>query len=86
LKNETQDLQVMVQPFVGSVAAAGAAALVNPVLGAAALVAGAILQNPIGRMFSYSYHVTGSWNDPMVERVGAEAQQPASGAVEGVKQ
>ncbi|MGB5010347.1 MAG: AsmA-like C-terminal region-containing protein, partial [Candidatus Dechloromonas phosphoritropha] len=86
LKDETQDLQVMVQPYVGSVAAAGAAALVNPVLGAAALVAGAILQNPIGRLFAYSYHVTGSWSDPRVERVGAEAVQPASGAVGGVKQ
>ncbi|MGA9395956.1 MAG: YhdP family protein [Azonexus sp.] len=86
LKNETQDLQVMVQPFVGGVAAAGAAALVNPVLGAAALVAGAILQNPIGRLFSYSYHVTGGWDDPRVERVGAEVQQPAPEAAEGVKQ
>ncbi len=86
LKAETQNLRVMVQPYVGSVAAAGAAALVNPVLGVAALVAGAVLQNPIGRLFAYSYHVTGSWADPQVERVGAEALQPASGTTEGVKQ
>ena len=86
LKNETQDLRVMVQPFVGGVAAAGAAALVNPLLGAAALVAGAVLQNPIGRLFSYSYHVTGKWDDPKVEKVGEEVQQPVSGAAEGIKQ
>jgi uncharacterized protein YhdP len=64
LKNETQNLDVVVRPYVGGVAAAaGAATLVNPVLGAAALVAGAILQNPIGRIFRFSYRVTGSWAD-----------------------
>jgi hypothetical protein len=35
LKNETQNLQVLVRPQVGSVAAIGAATLVNPLAGAA---------------------------------------------------
>jgi uncharacterized protein YhdP len=87
LKKETQNLQVMVRPYVGGVAAAaGAATLVNPLLGAAALVAGAILQNPIGYLFSYSYHVTGTWSDPKVENIGKATVETAPAAVEGDKQ
>ena len=84
LKNETQNLEVAVRPFVGGVAAAaGAATLFNPLLGAAALVAGAVLEKPISQMFSYSYHVTGTWADPKVEKLGQTSAQPVSGAAEG---
>ena len=70
LKNETQDLQVLVRPEFGGVAAVGAATLINPVVGAAALLASTVLQNPISRLFSYRYHVTGTWNDPLVDKAG----------------
>ena len=84
LKNETQNLEVAVRPFVGGVAAAaGAATLFNPLLGAAALVAGAVLEKPISQMFSYSYHVTGTWADPKVEKLVQTSVQPLSGTAEG---
>ena len=70
LKSETQDLQVVVRPEIGGIAAVGAAALVNPVVGVAALLANTVLQNPISRLFSYRYHVTGSWSDPKVDKAG----------------
>ncbi|RIX44640.1 MAG: TIGR02099 family protein [Rhodocyclales bacterium GT-UBC] len=70
LKNETQDLSVLVRPEVGSLAAVGTAALINPVAGAAALVANTVLQKPLNRLFSYRYHVTGSWSDPKVDKAG----------------
>lgn len=70
LKNETQDLQVLVRPELGGIAAVGAAALVNPVVGVAALLANTVLQNPISRLFSYRYHVTGTWADPKVDKTG----------------
>ncbi|WP_306603661.1 YhdP family protein [Azonexus sp.] len=70
LQQETQDLQVLVRPEVGGLAAVGAAALVNPAVGAAALVANTILQNPLNRLFSYRYHVTGTWDDPQVRKAG----------------
>lgn len=73
LKNETQNLQVVVRPEIGGLAAVGAAALVNPVAGAAALVANTVLQKPLNRLFSYRYHVTGTWADPKVEKLGATA-------------
>lgn len=78
LKNETQDLQVVVRPEIANVAAVGVA-LVHPVVGAAALLANSVLPNPLNRLFSYRYHVTGSWSDPKVDKAGesAPAAQPA---------
>lgn len=83
MKNETQNLKVLVRPQVSSVAAIGAAALVNPIAGAAALVASTVLQNPFGRLFSYRYHVTGSWSDPKVEKVGEFVEELPAGATGG---
>jgi len=74
LKNETQDLQVVVRPEFGGVAAVGAATLINPVVGAAALLASTVLQNPISHLFSYRYHVTGTWGDPQVDKTGESLQ------------
>jgi uncharacterized protein (TIGR02099 family) len=75
LRHETQDLRVVVRPEVGGLAAVGAAALVNPVVGAAALVANAVLQKPLNRLFSYRYHVTGTWSDPLVAKAG-QSEEP----------
>ncbi|MBS1144781.1 MAG: hypothetical protein H6R14_2187 [Proteobacteria bacterium] len=77
LKAETQDLQVVVRPELGGLAAVGAAALVNPVVGAAALVANTVLQKPLNRLFSYRYHVTGTWADPLVDKAGETVQEVA---------
>ena len=76
LARETQRLVVRVQPALSSGVSAGAAVLfiANPLIGAAvgagALLAQKFLNNPIDQMFSYEYRVTGSWVDPVVERVG----------------
>jgi len=75
LKAETQDMQVVVRPEIGGLAAVGAAALVNPVIGAAALVANTVLQKPLNRLFSYRYHVTGTWADPKVNKAGESVQE-----------
>ncbi|PKO88952.1 MAG: TIGR02099 family protein [Betaproteobacteria bacterium HGW-Betaproteobacteria-10] len=77
LKNETQDLQVLVRPELGGVAAVGAATLLNPVVGAAALLANTVLKNPISRLFSYRYHVTGTWTEPLVNKAGEAVQETA---------
>ena len=75
LKTETQDLQVVVRPELGGLAAVGTAALINPVVGAAALVANTVLQKPLNRLFSYRYHVTGTWADPQIDKAGESAQE-----------
>ena len=85
LKNETQDLLVLVRPQISSVAAIGAATLINPIAGAAALVASTVLQNPLGRLFSYRYRISGSWVDPQVEKVGQSLEEPAPRPSEGLR-
>ncbi len=79
LKQETQNLTVTVQPEMGGLAAVGAVALAHPIVGAAAYVANKILQNPLDRMFAFQYRVTGSWADPKVEKVGAQAPPAVPG-------
>lgn len=85
LKAETQDLQVVVRPELGGLAAVGAAALAHPVVGAAALVANTIFQHPLNRLFSYRYHVTGTWADPQVNKAGqSEEKVPAPRSEENI--
>jgi uncharacterized protein YhdP len=74
LEAETQDLRVVVRPELGAVAALGVA-VINPVAGAATLLASAVGQNPLNHIFSYRYHVTGTWSDPLVKKEAAIAEQ-----------
>jgi uncharacterized protein (TIGR02099 family) len=67
LKHETQRLDVNVQPELGSTAALGIA-IVNPIAGVATLLAHKILRSPLNQMFGFDYRVTGSWDDPKVEK------------------
>lgn len=85
LRHETQDLRVVVRPELTGIAAVGAAALVNPVAGAAALVANTVLQKPLNRLFSYRYHVTGTWSDPQVDKAG-QSEEPRSEPAQGAAQ
>lgn len=68
LKQETQRLNVNVQPELGGTAALGIA-LINPIAGAATWVAHKALQNPLNHMFGFDYLVTGKWDDPKVEKI-----------------
>jgi uncharacterized protein (TIGR02099 family) len=79
LAHETQQLAVRVQPSLSTGVSAGAAVLfiANPIVGAAvgagALLAQKLMNNPIDQLFSYDYRISGSWADPVVERVTGRA-------------
>ncbi|MBK7414041.1 MAG: TIGR02099 family protein [Dechloromonas sp.] len=76
LKPETQNMRVVVRPELGAIAAVGVA-LINPVAGAATFLASSVIQNPLNRLFSYRYHVTGTWSDPLVDKAGqTEVMRP----------
>ena len=77
LKNETQRLNVNVQPELGGTAALGVA-LINPLAGAATWLAHKALQNPLNHMFGFEYRVTGTWDDPKVEKISGNEPAPAS--------
>jgi uncharacterized protein YhdP len=73
LRNETQDLRVLVLPEVNAgLASLGYAALVNPAIGLGTFIAQYILRNPMREFLSYEYRITGGWTDPVVESVKRE--------------
>ncbi|MEP7063107.1 MAG: YhdP family protein [Betaproteobacteria bacterium] len=88
LAHETQQLDVRVQPSLAttfSAGTAGAAMLLlaaNPVVaavvGAGTFLAQKVMQDPIEHLFSYEYRVTGPWTEPVVTRVGRDANRAAT--------
>ncbi len=78
LAHETQKLRLRVVPALGDSAATAAMLLLNisPITGLGALIAQRILKDPLGQIFSLQYTVTGTWSEPKVERVSAEAAEP----------
>ncbi len=78
--NETQDLVVLVQPTLSESVAVGAAAgLINPIAGVVAYLAQKVLSDPIERMFAFSYAISGSWADPVVEKISGGPQPRQDG-------
>jgi len=68
---ETQNLRLKVVPEVGESVAIAATVLGTPVMGLTTLLLQKLLQNPLGKVVSYEYLVTGSWDNPAVTRLGA---------------
>ena len=73
LAQETQQLRVRVVPAVGGSVSGLLAVLANPVWGLGSLVLQRVLKDPLGRIFEFEYAVAGTWTDPKVERLRAEA-------------
>ncbi|MBL8445539.1 MAG: TIGR02099 family protein [Zoogloeaceae bacterium] len=75
--NETQNLEVTVQPTLSESIAIGAAAgLINPVAGVVTYLAQKALSDPIEKIFAFRYAIKGSWADPQVEKLeGAPSQE-----------
>ena len=87
LARETEQLRVRVLPSLTTGISAGAAALfiANPLVGAAVgagtLLAQKLLKDPFEQLFSYDYAVSGSWTDPVVQRVGGRTAAAPAQAV-----
>jgi uncharacterized protein YhdP len=60
--------------------ALAATVLGTPVLGLSTLVLSKLLKNPLGKAVAYEYRVTGSWDNPVVERISAPAARPGNSA------
>ena len=78
LVHETQDLEVRVVPSVSDSIALGTA-VVNPVVGLVAFIVGKALNNPLDRAIGFEYHVSGTWDDPTVEKRRRAPPVPAQG-------
>lgn len=71
------DQQVTVYPDVSAGVTLGAVLLGGPVAGALALIAQEILNKPLDKVTELSYRVTGSWDNPQVERGPAPEPRPS---------
>ncbi|GAB4114943.1 MAG: YhdP family protein [Sideroxydans sp.] len=70
LQRETQQLQVRVFPAVSdNVSLLSFAA--GPAVGVGVLVTNKLLRDPLDKLVSFDYNVSGSWADPVVERIGS---------------
>lgn len=79
LRNETQELHVLVLPEIN----AGSASLVyallaNPAIGLGTFVAQLFLRDPLSKAFSYEYDVSGSWSEPQVKRRASKTPAPST--------
>ena len=67
LANQTQDVVVTVRPALSNSVALGVTVL-NPIAGAVTFAAQKVLGDPLGKVFSFKYHITGTWSDPLVDK------------------
>ena len=78
---ETQKLRVVVVPEVSAGGASLAYAAINPAIALGAFLAQLILSRPVAAANTREFHITGTWDDPKVEKVEpALPARAASGA------
>jgi uncharacterized protein (TIGR02099 family) len=78
LAAETQKLRVVVVPEVSAGGASLAYAAINPAIALGAFLAQLILSRPVAAANTREFLITGSWDDPKVEKVEAPAARAAS--------
>jgi uncharacterized protein YhdP len=76
LRNETQQLHLVVLPEIDASTAAIALGVANPILGLGALLANMVLKAPLSKAFALDYDITGTWNDPVITRRSRVAANP----------
>lgn len=80
LAAETQNLRVVVVPEVSAGGASLAYAAINPAVALGAFLAQMILSRPVAAASTREFHISGSWDDPKVERVESPIAPPAKPA------
>ncbi len=74
LVHETQSLHMRVVPSLGDGASTVASiVMANPILGLGATLLQRLLKDPLGQIFAVEYDVTGTWNEPKVQRTRVDA-------------
>lgn len=80
IAQETQDLRVIVVPEINAGTASLAYAVINPAVGLATFLAQALLRKPMIEAGTREFRITGSWDEPKVERVDRTPQAAAPAA------
>lgn len=76
LERETHNLRVVVVPEVNAGAASLAYAAINPAVGLGTFVAQLVLRKPLMAAGTREFLVSGTWDDPKVERVERKLGEP----------
>ncbi len=76
IAHETQDLRVIVVPEINAGTASLAYAAINPAIGLGTFLAQVFLRRPLTAAGTREFHVSGSWEDPKVERVERKPDAP----------
>ena len=66
----TQDMKAVVVPEINAAGASIAVGVLNPVIGAGTLLAQVLARSPLMQKFTLQYHITGSWENPLVQQIG----------------
>ena len=69
IKDETQDVHVLIVPEINAGTAALVATAINPAIGLGAFVAQWLLSKPVNKAATQELRITGSWAQPKVEKV-----------------
>jgi uncharacterized protein YhdP len=77
LRHETQEMRVVVVPEINAGTASLAYAAINPAVGLGTFLAQMFLRKPLTQAGTREFLVTGSWDDPKVERVQRKLAGPA---------
>ncbi|CAN5159191.1 YhdP family protein [soil metagenome] len=87
LAAETQNLRVLVVPELNAGGAALAYAAINPAIGLGTFLAQLILSRPMAAANTREFHISGSWDDPKVEKVEHKSTPaPAAGVEKEAKE
>jgi len=85
LADEDIDMKMAISPAVGGNLAVAGFALGGPVAGVATYLAQKAIQKQMNKSANYKYHVVGSWDDPVVEKLASpepEQQRLTGGTLE----
>lgn len=78
LARETHDLRLFVVPEINAGTASLAYAAINPAIGLGTFVAQWLLRRPLIAANTREFHVTGSWDDPKIDRIERKPPEAAS--------
>jgi uncharacterized protein YhdP len=75
IKNETQDLKVVVVPDLNTGTATLLYTIINPVVGLTSFLTQYFLKTPLAKSTTQEFRVQGSWKDPKVSKVDGNTQK-----------
>ncbi len=78
LKARDYDQTAKVTGHIGGPVAAAAAVLSGPVIGAAVLLFSTVFKEPLSGLTRGYYRITGSWDQPKIERIGSSQAKEAA--------